>query len=300
MTTASDLVHETRRHLLSSSLELYGTLTGALNSSATSFAVAGGVSSFVSKVIEIDAELIFVWAAAGGTISSAYRGWMGTTAAAHSDGALVTVSPRWPTINIYQALSTEIVSYASPVHGLYSTQTLALTSGANTAGYNLTGLTGELIDINDVRIDLPGMVGDWPLVRSWELDRDADLTAFPSGYALRIHDGLLPGRAIRIQYRAGFTALPTPIALATNLTTTGLPASAYDIPPLGAAAKLLATREARRAQFDAQPEPRQAAEVAPGVNRAAAGGLLALRNQRLVEERVRLQGRYPSMSRRVG
>jgi hypothetical protein len=130
----------------------------------------------------------------------------------------------------------------------------------------------------------------------WELVRDQYLTDFPSGYGLRIYDAPLPGRSIRVQYKAPFTALGTTLSADVS-TTTGLHAEALDIPPLGAVVRLVAPREVRRSFSDTQPEPRQAADSPPGTSRNAAGGLLALRNQRITEERVRLQARYPTLKR---
>jgi hypothetical protein len=103
------------------------------------------------------------------------------------------------------------------------------------------------------------------------------------------------GRTMHIRYKGEFVALPA--VLATDVTTTGLASTAWDIPPIGAAARLLMGRESRRSSVDAAPESRQASEVPPGTARSAAQGLMALRNQRIKEEASRLKARHPAVRR---
>lgn len=296
MSTLAQLIGETQGILLSGGREQYAMLNGAINSSVTSITIDHNPGIYAGSILEIDSELIYTWSAS--PFSDITRGWLGTTAATHADNAVVTINPRFPVYRIIKALADEIASYTSPVHGLYRIATTTLTAGGNTVGYDLAGAAAGLVDIYDVRWSEPGSVGNWARIQpgKWELVRDAYLAEFPSGYGLRLYDEPLPGRSIRVQYKAAFSALGTTLASDVT-TTTGLHAEALDIPPMGAAVRLVAPREIRRSTLDAQPEPRQAADVPPGTSRNAAGGLLALRNQRLAEERARLQGRYPTLKR---
>jgi hypothetical protein len=252
----------------------------------------GGIQR--GALLAIDLEVLHVWSVASLT-ATVQRGMMGSTGATHADDALVYVNPRFTDFQILQALNDELRSFTSPRHGLFQVKTVNLTYAAGTTGYDLTSVT-DLIDILEVRWK-GYTTGSWPLLTRYTLTRDMATADFPSTKALLTYEGAGPGRTLRVRYKAPYVALAT---TADNVeTVAGLQASALDIPPLGAAARLLAGREARRASYDAQPESRQAADVPPGSNRQAAGGLLALRDMRLREEAARLQQLYPLHHRRA-
>lgn len=79
----------------------------------------------------------------------------------------------------------------------------------------------------------------------------------------------------------------------TDVTTlTGIPATAVDIPPLGAAIQLTLPREIRRNFMDNQPDPRKAPEVPPGAVANSVTQLTALYNIRVSEEAERLSRQY--------
>jgi hypothetical protein len=295
-TLASDLVAETRSHLFSGARPELNKCNEVLDATETDvdllYAV-GGIQR--GAVLSIDLELMYVWSISG-SVATVQRGYMGSVAATHATGAIIEVNPRFSDFTIFRALNEEIASYSSPTHGLFRLRTVDLTYFASRDAYDLTGVT-DLIDVYDVRYSAPGGNYLWPQVRRWNLARNQNTTDFPSGFALTIYEGVTPGRTVRVQYKAPFVAMT---ALANDVQTVSfLPATANDIPPLGAAARLVAAREAHRAQFDAQPEPRAGQDVPPGANRNAAAGLLALRNQRLMEESDRLRSAYPHLSRAV-
>lgn len=292
---ASDLVNEVRAHLWSGSRPEYNQLAEDLDTSETDVDVSlalGGIRA--GAVISVDLELMYVFSVAGST-ATVKRGYLGSAPAAHSTGAMVEVNPTTSDFQILRAVNAEIDAYSSPVHGLYRVATVDLTFNATRSGYDLAGVTG-LIDI--LTVEAKGdLSGDRHRINRYRLIRNQDTSDFTSGLALYLYDyTTTPGKVIEVAYKAPFTTMA---ALNTDVATTGLPTTAYDIPPLGAAARLIAPLEARRAGIDRQPEPRQASDVPPGAARQAAGGLLALRNQRLVEEAARLQASYPSLSRVV-
>jgi hypothetical protein len=292
-TLASDLVAETRSHLFSGARPELNKCNEVLDATETDVDLlyaAGGIQR--GAVLSIDLELMYVWAISG-SVATVQRGYMGSVAATHATGAIIEVNPRFSDFAIFRALNEEIASFSSPVNGLYQVKTVDLTYSAGRAGYDLTSVT-DLIDILEVRWK-GYTTGDWPLIRSWTVARDMATSEFASGKALLLYEGVGPGRTVRVRYKAPFAPL---VALTSDVQTVSfLPATANDIPPLGAAARLVAPREVKRAFTESQPEPRAAAEVPPGANRNAAGGLLALRNQRLREESARLHRSWPTMSR---
>lgn len=293
MTLLSDLIEETRGHLQANMRDELNQLNGSMTNSTTSAVVEfpqGGIQR--GSILGVDLEVMYVWSFSVQT-ATVRRGFMGSTAATHADDALVYVNPRWSNFQILRALNAELNSYSSPRNGLYRVRTVDLTYSSNAQEYDLTSVT-DLVSVLGVTTSMPG-VTDWYPVSSWGLTRDLPTATFPSGKALSIYTPVTPGRTVRVVYGAPFAPLA---ALTDDVAAVSfLPATAHDIPPLGAAARLLAGREAARAQIDAQPESRNAEEVQGGANRGAAGGLLALRDMRLREEAARLRVAYPHMRR---
>lgn len=294
MATLSTWIGLTRAHLqgtsrdeinvLGASIAAAGTLT------ATFTAPLGGIVK--NALVSVELEVIQVTNTATPTVNI-IRGLHGSTAAAHGSALPVLVNPRFTDFAILQALNDELASLSSPANGLY--QILSTDVAATIAtGYTLA-LT-NFVDILDVRYqDYNTSSAYWPRIRSYTVERDANATSFPGGVSLFLRESPPVGRTMHIRYKGEFTALPA--VLSTDVTTTGLGATAWDIPPLGAAARLLMGRESRRSSMDAAPESRQASDVPPGTARSAAQGLLALRNLRVKEESARLKQRHPAVKR---
>lgn len=294
ITTTADLINETRTHLLAFDNQELNRLGEALDAIETDVTYDFASSSIqTGAVLSIDLELMYVWSNTSLT-ATVLRGHQGSVAATHADDGLIEVNPRFSNFAILRALNAELASLSAPVNGMYRVRTVDLTYTAARSGYDLTGVTDMIGD--PISVEGKGhLSGDRVRLKDWRVIRDADTSDFASGKALYLYEGPAPGRAIEVAYKAPFVSLAT---LADNVTTISfLPDSAHDIPPLGAAARLLAGRESRRAQFDSQPEPRQAADVPPGSNRNAAANLLALRNQRIREEVSRLHAAYPRVRR---
>lgn len=291
-TLASDLIASTKRHLYSGARDERDVLNGTINSSVTSLTTtnaSGGLQT--GAIIEIDLEQMYVSFASGNTIT-VVRGQEGTTATSHTSGAIVWVNPRFPKFNILQELNNELASLSSPTNGLYKIGTLDLTWSGSTVGYDLSSVT-DILDVLDVAwkdyafsnwVDVPP--------GQYELERNLSTSEFPSGNALIFRSAaVVPGRTVRVRYKAPFTAL-------TNLTddvqsVAGLPASANDIPPLGAAARLAGPGEVRRTFLDGLADPRSDEDVPAGARLNAASWLLARREKRVGEEAARLARRFP-------
>lgn len=288
-TLASDLVAEARRYLLASGRQEHNRLTTTMNTSVGSvvFDFAAG-SIAAGAVIAIGLELMYVWSVTGST-ATVQRAMQGSAGAAHTAGDIITVNPTVSDFWVFTALNDELASLSAS--GLYRVKTVTATATV-ASSYNLAA---DVIDILNVQWNDYGPSLDWPRLRRWDVLTNQDTSVFASGTALQLYTPPPPGRTLRITYSAAFSPLT---ALTDDVqTTTGLPASCNDIPALGAAARLLTAREARRSQLDAQPESRQAQDVPPSTARGAAAGLFALRKQRLVEEAGRLRSQYPTVMR---
>ena len=294
MTSTASLIASARRWLQSSGRPEYNRLTDAIDADDTAIELdfaLGGIAP--NAILGIDLEEVLVWAAATPSATSVQRGWNGSVAASHSAGTVVEVNQMFSAWRILNELNAELESLSSPITGLRRVKTVATTATVAST-YNLAA---DVVDILAVQYNDVGPSNEWPLLRRWDLLHDQDTAVFPSGKAITLFEMPSPGRTIRVTYSARFGTLST---LTDDVeATTGLPESAHDIPAIGAAARLLASRESRRSQLDAQPEARRAADVPPGTARSAAAQLFALRDRRVREEAARFAALYPSM-RRVG
>lgn len=294
MTTIADLISETKRIIFSSDREQMNRLTSTITAGATTLAcdfVLGGIVA--GAVISIDQELLYVWSTATPNVT-VQRGYLGSTAAAHTSQAIIYVNPRYSEFAIFQALNQELDDLSSPAAGLFQVKAVELTNVIGVIGLDVNFT--NLIDILEVHYRTSTSSRWWTRTDGWRLINNANTTDFPSGRALifQTQPGI-NGAIIRITYKSAFvraTAVTDDVA-----TTCGLPVTAADIPPMGAAAKLTLLRAIKRGFDDSQGEPRRASEVPPNAEEAAAQSIFALRNRRVVAEAARLKALY--MSRMV-
>lgn len=293
MATGTDLIQETRRHLYSGDREQLNKLSGAISSSSSSSFTAtytvGGIQA--GSVVEVDTELMYVWAVdAASKVVTVERGHLGSTAATHTDLSLIRVNPKFSNFAIFQALNEDLNDLSSPLNGLFQIKTVNLTYNATFRGYDLTAVT-DVIDIYEIRYESIGPERYWPEITQWSLTRNMPTGDFASGLALMLSQGADTGQTIRVRYKAPFVALSS---ASDNVTTiSGLHAQALDIPPLGAAARLVAPREVKRGFSEHQGEPRRAEEVPVGQQLRSAQGLMGMRRGRIQAEAARLYAMYP-------
>ena len=292
--TAQIWIDETRDMLLSGYVEDLDILTGIVaETTVPSEIVVQGYASSITKgvVIEINAELMYVVQVVSTTIS-VLRGYAGSVPAAHAANDIVRVSPKFPTHRIISSLNDDLADMSSPANGMYQMRTTTFVYNGGVAGYNLD-TSGFVVDsIYEVTHAAVGALANEPEIISWRLKRDRDTaaSAFPSGNALILYDGAIPGRTVRVLYKSPLT----PIANSTTpLADVGLATTAYDLPPLGAAMALMTTRPIRREFLDAQGSSRRAEEVPPGAISASFRDLMGRRRARLEAESSRLVAQYP-------
>lgn len=297
MTTVQSWVDQTRNMLLSGYVEELDTLTSDISTSVTAIPLQG-LSNGIARgvIIEIDSEQMYVSIATSATNPTVIRGYGGSTIAAHTNGALVRVSPKFPTDRIIDSINNDLNDLSSPDMGLFQMKTISFDYVAGVQGYNLSGLTNDVVSsIYDVSYANIGIAANEPDVISWELKRNRATSSFASGLALILYSGALSGRKVTVMYKS-------PLSTVTNLSTTkastGLLPAAYDIVPLGAAAHLMTTMPIRREFLDAQGTSRLAADVPPGAISAGSRDLYARRSSRVKSEAMRLIAMYPQQYRR--
>lgn len=95
----------------------------------------------------------------------------------------------------------------------------------------------------------------------------------------------------QVLYKSSFAPM---LLLADDVeAVSGLPASAHDLPPLGAAIRLGMSREIRRNFFEEQGDSRRSEEVGAGAVTSSVRGLMVVRQARITEEASRLAQLYP-------
>lgn len=247
-------------------------------------------------VVSIDLELFYVQGVSG-TTATVVPGYLGSSEANHSSGAMVYLNPRFSAFDIMRAINDDLSDLCSPENGLYAVNSVEITYNPATVGYDLAGVAG-LIDILSVQQKQPYPIGYWVPIpkRKWTLTANADPVAFPSGYALRLNEGGYPGMPFRVTYKQQFQAFTNLTDDATNVA--GLASTMYDLPPLGAMVSLVAPREVKRNQIDAAPDSRRATEVPPGAVMNSVAQVLALRARRINAEASRLKQLYGGQSGR--
>lgn len=294
-TLTSDWINAAHRRLQGSQHDSLNLLAADIGLLTTEIPLTYPLNAVrAGTLLSVDLEVMYVWEVNdAATTATVQRGWQGSTPAAHATETLVTVNPRYTDWAIFDALNSELRSLS--VNGIYQIRTADITAESGRLGYDLS-MTGFL-SIAEIRWQLPGTVSkEWPELTDYTVDNDLPTSDFPSGTALFL-TGELPAaqQTIRIRYRAALGAL-------ANLyddvqIVTGVPATALDIPPLGAALRLAAGRPVGRSQYDAQGDTRRPDEVRVGDVLQAPSALRLEYQQRISEEAGRLRQQWPSRSR---
>jgi len=289
--TAQIWIDDTRDMLLSGYVEDLDLITTPPTTTTGTSMVVQGIANSIVKgvVVEVNSELMYVTDVSSTTIS-VMRGYAGSTAATHVANDIVRVSPKFPTHRIISAINADLSDISSPAHGMFQMLTTTFTYNGGVAGYNLNTGSNVVDSIYEVTHAAVGSLANEPEIISWRLKRDRDTGSFTSGNALILYDGAVPGKTVRVLYKSPLTSITDGT---TSRSATGLAATAYDLPPLGAAMALMTTRPIRREFLDAQGTSRMGAEVPPGAISASFRDLMGRRRERLESESARLAAQYP-------
>lgn len=291
MTTVAQIIEDTKDHLLGSTREQTNTLAAAYTAGATQLAFTyplGGIAA--GQWLAVDLELFYVYdvnaASKTAVVVGAQRG---STPAAHAMGAQVQVRPNFAPHMILRQVNNELAALSSPLNGLFKVGTADITANPLVRGY---ALPAAAQDVLEVRRDTSSGGNEWPLVRGFRILRGMPTGDFSTGAGIRFDEELEPGLTVRVRYKTAFTALT---AVGEDvLNVSGLPDTAHDILPIGAAIRMMAGREISRNLTSAQPDTRRAEEVPPGAVGGAPRALAMLRAQRIQEEAARLQAQWPT------
>lgn len=295
MTTVAEILHDTRRWLMTNARDEMNRLSGAHDASQTTFTFEHDLRGITDRTrISVDLETLYVWSAtAASKTATVERGFDGSTPAAHADDALVYVNPRFSNFELLQHINDELRSLSSPSKGLFRVQTLDITYAAAVQGYNLTSVS-SVDEILGVFADQPDSSQNWIPVPAghYRLARNQSTTDFASGFAITFVAGMLtPGRTARVIYKQPFSLLSAVDEVVE--TVTGLHSEAMDVLALGAALRAAAGRPLKRAFTEGQGETRRAEETTVGDALNSPARLERLYRERVQEEALRLHRRYP-------
>jgi hypothetical protein len=275
--------------MLAGVVEERNKLAASLDSSATSVVTTydlGGLRT--GSVFEIESELLYVWNANPATKTlTVERGYAGTTAASHTSGAILTLSPRFPRAQMLDAVNAELDDLSSTMNGLFRVITVDLTYNGSDRQINITN-SGTIIELLDARLRY--LADDYPVLNSVRLQTGLPTTDFASGNTLVFDEPVMAG-TVRVRYKAPFARATTE---ASDLTTDCfLPATCDDIVETGVMLRMMNAREIKRNFIESQGDTRRPDEVPPGAVRDSSASLARLRRERIIAEAARLKAQYP-------
>jgi len=247
-------------------------------------------------VVAIDLELFYVQTSASSSQFTVTPGYLGSTEANHTAGALIYLNPRFSDFDILTAINNELDDLSGD-KGLFNLAEIEMTFNPVIQAYDLTDVNTSTAISNYIegialryKTPLPDRKYRTIPRSRWEVLPMASTTVdtnFPSGYQLILNDSAWPGQNMLFLFKQAFTHVAN---YADSLqTVANLPATANRIVPLGAAIELMSGREVERNQLQSQPDPRLAAEVPPGAVTNSAAGLMREHMSFVASEQARLK-----------
>ena len=277
------------------------TLTASCDADDTTIMVDPETVTNISRgLIEVGDELMLVkkYDRATGTVTllpgASGRGAEGTTAQAHAVNDIVTDDPMYPTARVKEAINDTILGTFPDlwVFGDFEFNKIA-------ARYEYP-VPVDVEDVYKVTVNTIGPSAVWFPLSSWRFNPDASTTPgqvfptpTPTGKTIQImRDFIVPGRTIRVEY----IKKPNTLTVGSQdfSTTTGYPDRYIDLITYGACWRLLPAYESARLQQQAIEATERAPLVPTGAGSNASKYYMALYQQRLAEERTRLQRLFDS------
>lgn len=270
--TTADWIRETRTHVQGSSREQVNTLASSKSASATQIELQYPLTGVqVGQAIEIGWVTYLVADLDTSARTLDVLPEVEGSGAAADTGARVTMRPTYSTRRIIDQLNNDLRDLSA--QGLYRLETVEAIDGA--ADVPIGGLV-----VLDAWSEEPGLKSRQLPAKFYQI---ADT---PEGTQLRG-----PSTLQYVTFGCMFNELPYDQDV-NIVDTTGLWATAVDIPPLGAAMSMLGGAEAQRNITTHQGDTRRAEEVPPGAISGALQTLATLRQRRIVAEGQRLTSRY--------
>jgi hypothetical protein len=291
MPTLNDMVDEVRSSLAGYTLrqDRISYLTAAINT--TDLALTIGSSANLAKgVIEVDDELIWIdnFSQTSNTLNAAPgfgRGYQGTTASPHAQYAQVTLSPTFPRLMIKKAINDVINSLYPKLWAVAST---TFTFNASQTTY---ALPDDLESILYMSWQTTGSSLEWLPINRWRADPMANIATFNTTNTVNIYENIQPGRTVQVYY----TTTPNTLDANTDdyADVTGLPDSSVEVVILGACYKLLSYVDSGRINLSSAEADLNDTKIPSSAGVASSRYIYALYQQRLNDEALKLQDKFP-------
>jgi hypothetical protein len=291
MPTLNEMVDEVRSSLAGYTLrqDRISYLTSAINT--TDLAIGIGSSANLAKgVIEVDDELIWIdnFSQTNSVLNAAPgfgRGYQGTTASPHAQYAQVTLSPTFPRLMIKKAINDVINSLYPKLWAVAST---TFTFNASQTTY---ALPDDLESILYMSWQTTGSSLEWLPINRWRADPMANIATFNTTNTVNIYENIQPGRTVQVYYTT------TPNTLDSNTDdyadVTGLPDSSVEVVILGACYKLLSYVDSGRINLSSAEADLNDTKIPSSAGVASSRYIYALYQQRLNDEALKLQDKFP-------
>jgi hypothetical protein len=291
MATLAEMVDEVRSSLAGYTLrqDRITYLNSAINT--TDLAIQVGSSSNLAKgIIEIDDELIWIdnFNSTNNTLNAAPgfgRGWQGTAPAPHAQYAQVTLTPTFPRTVIKQAINDTINSFYPKLWAINST---TFTFNASQTTYPLPDDCESIIYAS---WQTTGSSLEWLPINRWRADPMANVSAFNTTNTINIYENIQPGRTVQVYYTTTANTLDANTDDFADVT--GLPDSCRDVVTLGASYKLLSYVDSGRINLSSAEADLNDTKIPSSAGVASSRYIFALYNQRLNEESLKLQDKFP-------
>lgn len=294
MPTLQNLIDRTRQYLYGFSQEqqqwTYLNQSLGIGTGDTAFTV-NDASQISRGLIEMDgAEMMQVQTVNRQTnvvtLNPWSRGWQGSGATTHANGARIENNPVFPTIRVTEAINDTI---RSVYPDLFAVGTTKFTKVSVQYQYPLPAAAEEVVSI---KYQIIGPSKQYPWPKKWRFDGQADPTDFSTGKAIWVGEEITPGREIFVTYKQEPTELVNPAD--DFVAVTGLPETVQDVIIYGACMKLSATLDVARLLLDSVEASEKAAYVQPGSAGKVSTYFGQLYSQRMQQEARKLADRYQS------
>ena len=291
MPTLSDMIDEVRASLSGYTLrqDRITYLTTAITSTETAM-IIGSSSNLAKGIIEIDDELIWIdnFDQGSSTLNAAPgfgRGYQNTNASPHAQYAQITLTPTFPRNIIKKAINDTINSLYPKLWAVAST---TFTFNASQTTYPLPD---DLESILYMSWQTTGSSQEWLPINRWRADQMANVATFNTQQTVNLYDNIQPGRTVQVWYTTTANTLDN--GTDDYADVTGLPSSSSEVVILGASYKLLSYIDSGRINLSSAEADLNDTKIPSTAGVSASRYIFALYQQRLNEEALKLQDKYP-------
>ncbi len=320
--TIGDLVDRVYREYLEpvDKVESYSYLSSGINDSVDSITYDGNLFSIEEEdaldagaIVEVGQELMYTTALNPTTNTiTVKRGQRGTTAAAHSAGDIIKISPAFPRKNVFEAVVDQVKNLYPT---LFAVETVELTAST---GYKLLGTHGTDGDsynylvaplkaisqytdwqsgsdqtglkYNGVAIEMIDLPNPFTYTDDTSTERTKTYTTGPDVVHAVQFAGISAGHTVFVTFKKKFV---TPTSEASTLTSVGLETEYEPIVMTGVAAQLIAGKDISKLNASYITEQLETSVSPIGSSSNIGNSLLRYQQLLIQQARSNLRSKYP-------